>query len=270
MDVLNGVGKQFLQRKVFKGNTSQFRTKGTGDFFHVTQNHIRVIHEILVHLVSVSVGVQMHPRRLNVHHAVPLLQEDNVGGYFRAGSTLKGVVGQANSTQQVCPLCDVLSHGRILLVHGALGSDKGHDTTGTNLVQGSGKEVVVDQEIVLVILLVWDFELTERNITDSRIKEAVGQFRLFKSLHRNRRFLIKLLGDASGNAVQFYTVQLRLGHAVGQHTKEVTDTAGGFQNVALSEIHAFQRLIHGTNDYRRRVKCRQGGFPGGCIFFCCQ
>ena len=99
MDVLNGIGKQFLQRKVFKGNTSQFRTKGTGDFFHVTQNHIRVIHEILVHLVSVGVGIQMHPRRLNVHHAVPLLQEDNVGGYFCAGSTLKGVVGQANGTQ---------------------------------------------------------------------------------------------------------------------------------------------------------------------------
>ena len=270
MDVLNGIGKQFLQGKVFKGNTSQFRTKGTGDFFHVAQNHIRVVHEILVHLVTVGVGVQMDPCRLNVHHAVPLLKEDDVGSNFRAGSTLKGVVGQANGTQQVCPLRDILSHGGIFLVHGALGSDKCNDTARTNLVQGSGKEVVVDQEIVLVILLVRDFELTERNITDSRIKEAVGQFRLFKSLHRNRRFLIKLLGDASGNAVQFHTVQLRLTHTVGEHTKEVTDTAGGFQNVALSEVHALQRLIHGTNDHRRRVKCRQGGFPGGCIFFCCQ
>ena len=270
MDVLNGIGKQFLQRQVFKGNTSQFRTKGTGDFFHVTQNHIRVIHEILVHLMSVGVGIQMHPGRLNVHHAVPFLQEDNIGGHFRAGSTLKGIIRQANGTQQVCPLCDILSHCGILLVHGAFGSDKCHDTTGTNLVQGSGKEVVVDQEIVLVILLVGDFELTERNIADGGIKEAVGQFRLFKSLHSNGGFLIKLLGDSSGNAIQFHAVQLRLRHAVGQHTKEVTDTAGGFQNVALSEVHALQRLIHGSNDHRRRVKCRQGGFPGGCIFFCCQ
>ena len=79
-------------------------------------------------------------------------------------------------------LCDVLSHSRIFLVHGPLGSDECHDTTGTNLVQSSGKEVIVDQEIVLVILLIGDFELTERNITDSRVKEAVGKLRLFKSL----------------------------------------------------------------------------------------
>ena len=220
--------------------------------------------------MTVGVGVQMNPCRLNIHHAVPLLKEDDVGGNFCAGSALKGVIGQTNGTQQVCPLCDVLSHGRIFLVHGALGSDKCHDTTGTNLVQGSGKEVIMDQKIVLVILLVRDFELTERHITDSRIKEAVRQFRLFKSLHRNRGLLIKLLGDTSGDAVQFHTVQLGLSHAVGEHTKEVTHAAGGFQNVALSEVHALQRLIHGTNDHRRRVKCRQGGFPGGCIFFCCQ
>ena len=167
-------------------------------------------------------------------------------------------------------MCDILSHCGILLVHGALGSDKCHDTTRTNLVQGSGKEVIVDQEIVLVILLVRDFELTERNITDSRIKEAVGKLRLFKSLHRNRGLLIQLLSDSSGNAVQFHTVQLGLCHAVGKHTKKVTHAAGGFQNVALSKVHALQRLVHGTNDYRRRVKSRQGRFPGGCIFFCCQ
>ena len=123
---------------------------------------------------------------------------------------------------------------------------------------------------MLVILLVRDFELTERNVTDSRIKEAVRQFRLFKSLHRNRGLLIKLLSDSSGNAVQFHAVQLGLCHTVGQHTKKVTYTTGGFQNVALSEVHALQRLIHGANNHRRRVKCRQGGFPGGCIFFCCQ
>ena len=270
MDVLNGIGQQFFQGKILIGDTCQFRTEGAGDFFHVAQNHIRVIHEILVHLIAVGVGVQMHPRRLNVHHAIPLLQENDVGGHFRAGSALEGIIGQANGTQQVCPLCDILSHGWVFLVHGALGSDECHNTTGTNPVQGSGKEVVVDQEIVLVVLPVGDFELTERNIADSRVKEAVGQLSLFKSLHCNGGFLIQLLGDPSGDTVQFHTVQLRLRHTVGEHTKEVTHTAGGFQNVALLEVHVLQRLIHGSNDHRRRVKCRQGGFPGGCIFFFSQ
>ena len=69
---------------------------------------------------------------------------------------------------------EVFPHSGIFLVHGALGGNEGHNAAGTNLVQGSGEEVVVDQEIVLVILFVGDFELTEGNITDSCIEEAVG------------------------------------------------------------------------------------------------
>lgn len=42
------------------------------------------------------------------------------------------------------------------------------------LVEDTGKEIVMDQEIVLVVSLVRNLELTERHIADRSIKEAVG------------------------------------------------------------------------------------------------
>ena len=44
------------------------------------------------------VDIQMYPRRLKVHHPIPLLQKEDVGGDFCAGGTLEGVVGQADRT----------------------------------------------------------------------------------------------------------------------------------------------------------------------------
>ena len=209
----------------------------------------------------------MHPVRLDIHHAIPLLEEDDIGGHFRAGGTLEGIVGQTDGTQKVSPLGNVFADGGILLVHSTLGGDEGDDTAGTNLVQCPGEEIVVDQEVVLVVLLVRHLELTEGDIADGGIKEAVRQFRLFKALHRNGGLLIQLLGNAAGDAVQLHTVKLRVLHALREHTEEVAHTAGGLQNVAPLEVHVLHGPVDGPDHHRRRVKSRQRGFPGGCVFF---
>ena len=226
-----------------------------------------MVDEILVHFQTVFIDIQMEPVRFHIHHAIPLLEEDDIGSHFRAGCAFEGIIGQTDGTQQISPLCNVFPHSGILLVQSTLGSNESNDAAGTNLVQCPGKEVVMDQEVMLVVLLVRDLELTERNIADGSVKEAVRQIRLFKALHRNGGLLIQLLGDAAGDAVQFHTVKLGLRHAVREHTKEVAHTAGGLQNIAPLEVHVLHGPVDGTDYHRRRVKSRQRGFPGGCIFF---
>ena len=43
---------------------------------------------------------------------------------------------------------------------------------------------------MLIIALIRHFELTERHIADSTVKEAVGQIGILKALHGNTVFLI--------------------------------------------------------------------------------
>ena len=125
----------------------------------------------------------------------------------------------------------------------------------------------MDQEVVLVVLLVGDLELAERNIADGGVEKAVGKIRLFKALHRNGGLLIELLGNPSGNAVQLHTVKLRVLHTLREHTEEASNTAGGLQNVAMPETHVLHRFVNGANDHGRRVKSRQRRFSGGSVFF---
>ena len=53
----------------------------------------------------------------------------------------------------------------------------------------------MNEEVVLVVSFVGDFEISERHIADNTVKEAVGDIYFLKALCRNGRFLIKLLSD---------------------------------------------------------------------------
>ena len=209
----------------------------------------------------------MHPIRLNVRHAVTLLQEDDVAGDFRTGVALEGVVREADCTDQIGALGKVLSDGGVFLVHCAFAGDKGHDTARTHLVQGLAEKVVVDQPMVFVVLLVQHLEIPKGDVAHGRIKEAVGHLHLFKTVHGNPDVLIKLLGDAPGNTVDLHAVGFAPGHAVRQHPDEVTDAASRLQNVPGLEAHLREGVVHGLDDDGRGVKGRQRAGSGGGIFF---
>ena len=61
---------------------------------------------------------------------------------------------------------------------------------------------------MLVILLIHDLELTERNVTYRNIKEAVGKVRLFVSVNGYSVFLIELLCNSARKTVKLYAVYL--------------------------------------------------------------
>ena len=120
----------------------------------------------------------------------------------------------------------------------------------------------MDTEIVPVISLIGNLELTERHITNGGVKEAVGQVCLFIALHGDIVLLIQLLSDSAGYAVKLHAVYPRFAHAVGNQSHEVADTAGRLQNVAVLEAHVFQRFIDHLDNDRRRIESCQGRFTG--------
>ena len=71
---------------------------------------------------------------------------------------------------------------------------------------------------------------------------------LFKALHGDIRLLIKLAGDAPGEAVQLHTVQLGPVQGLRQQAEEVADAHGGLQHRPRLELHVLHCLIHGLDN----------------------
>ena len=93
----------------------------------------------------------------------------------------------------------------------------------------------MNKEIVPVVLLIQNLERPKGNIANGHIKEAVRQVRFLKALYRNVIFLVQLLGNAPGNAVQLHTVHFGISHILRQQTHEVANAAAGFQDIAGME-----------------------------------
>ena len=229
-----------------------------------------MLNKVAVHADAIGVNIQMHPVRLNVCHAVTLLQEDNVAGHFRTGVLFEGIVRQADGTDQVSPLRQIFADGPILLVHGTLAGDEGHHAAGTNLIQGLTEKVVMDQPVVLIVPLVRQLEVAKGDIADGHIEEAVRNIHFLITADCNVAVLIQLLGDASADGIQLHAIESAVCHAGRDHAQEVTHTAGRLQNIAGAEAHLLQRPVHTADDDGRCIKSRQAAFPGGCVFFFSQ
>ena len=262
----NGGSKQGFQILAFAGNTGGVHAVGAGYLPHFAQNHVWVGYKVGVHFQPVLVGIQMYPIRFQVGHAASLLQEQNVGSDLCTRSGLERIIGQSDGTEKVRPLGNVLSYRGIFLVHGALAGNEGHHAAGAHLIQGTGKEIVVDQEIVPVVLLIRHFERPKGHVANGHIKETVRQIGFLKALYRNAVLLVQLLGNAPGNAVQLHTVHFGIFHILRQQTHEVAHIAAGFQDIAGLEAQIGQPVVHGPDHHRRGVERCQGRFPGGGVF----
>ena len=118
VDILHSVGKQTVQRLIRKRRTGGLRAIRPRHHLHLAQHHIRMVEEVAIHLNAIIICPQLHPIRFNVHHAVTFLQEQNVRYHLRTRCRLEGVIGQADRTQQLRTLGNVLPHVAGAFVHG--------------------------------------------------------------------------------------------------------------------------------------------------------
>ena len=270
MKILDGFVKLLGQIRTFNGFAGAVHAKPGRFHDHPTQHHLRVLHKIAVHPYAVFVGVQMHPIRFNVRHTVTLLQKQDIAGDFGAGVAFEGIVRQTYSTYQICSLCKILADSAVFFVHGALAGDERHDTTGAHLVQRLAEKIIMNEPVIFVIPLVQHLEIAEGNVADSHVKKAVRHLHLFKTVHHNAAVLVELLGYPAGYAVKFNAVGFCPGHGFRQHTNEIADTAGRFQDVAGLKAHLSQCLVHSPNNNRGSVKGGQTAGPGCGVFILVQ
>ena len=123
----------------------------------------------------------MHPVRLNIHNPVTLLEKQNIRSDFRSGILLKCGIRQSDCSQKLRPLCQIFSDFRTFLIHRSLACDKGNHATGTDFIQCLCKEIIMDQEVILIILLICHLILSEWHITHCHIKKVIRIVCLFKS-----------------------------------------------------------------------------------------
>ena len=78
VDILNGLRQQCFQRMLRVRLTGGRGAERSGHHLHLAQNHIRVVDEVAVHLDAVLVGGKVYPFGFYIHHALTLLQKQNV------------------------------------------------------------------------------------------------------------------------------------------------------------------------------------------------
>ena len=259
-------GKLVGQHCALDGGNRQFLPSVLGAFGgQFAQNHLRVVHEILVDGKAIFGLAKLHPLRLMVDGTVTLLQEDNIRDNIRASIGTESIVGQTDGTQQIGTLRHLLAGGAVLAVHGVAAGDERHDAARSDLVDGFHKEIIVDAKSQLVVRLIVDLVVAEGNIAHRQIVEITSVGGL-KACHGNVCLRVQLLGNAPGDGIQLYAVQTAVLHGVRQHTEEVAHAHTRFQNVTAAETHALHRIVDTTDHGGAGVVGVQGaGTCGGIL-----
>ena len=92
-DVLHRFGKLVGKVCTLKGRNRQVLSSVLGAFGgQFTQNHLRVVHKILVDGKAVLGLAKLYPCRLNVRRAVTLLQKDNIANNIRASVSTERII----------------------------------------------------------------------------------------------------------------------------------------------------------------------------------
>ena len=172
-DVLHSLMQLVSQIRTWNRNDRTFFLAVLGTLrCNLTQHHFRVVNKVTVKGNTLRCQPQMHPIRFDINGMVSLLQENDIRHYICTGIGTECVIGKSDGSQQFCPLRQILSCIWILGIHRIAAGNKGHDATGTNLIQCLGKEIVVDRKTELIIGFIAD--------------TVVAKWHIARPDHRNR------------------------------------------------------------------------------------
>ena len=246
-----------------------------------------MLHKILVH-AAVSAGHFLVHNALHVlafvwRSGLPLLEYQNIRHHFGARVALKCRVRQAYSAQKVGFLHHVLAHAAALGVHGVVAGDEHQQAAGPHLVNGLGKEIVMDGARHRPgIGVIHNGEVAKGHVANGHVYDVVADLRVFKPFHAHIRVGVQLFRDPAGDAVQFHhrpAAHLLL-HVRGHGPDKMANAAAGLQHPASLEAQMPQSIVHGAYYfYARIVRVHRAGpgrvvFVAGqqihqlCIFFC--
>ena len=241
-----------------------------------TQNHFRVVVEVIVDVCAVPVafdrsGVRCFQEVLASIIGVrcSLFQDQNIRHDLSAGVALESSIRKSNCAQQVGPLHDVATYRGIAAIHGIAGSDKHHDAAGSHLVQRLSKEIVVDGTgYLLGIVLVRNGVVAERNVANCHIHEVIRDVGLLKALDAHICIGIQVLSNQTGNAVQLHhrPATHLFTHICRHGAHEVTHAGRRFHHSAAGKAQMLQTVIHGLDDGNVGIMGVQGRTSCAAVF----
>ena len=193
------------------------------------------------------------PLRLFRGKAVALLQDQEIRRDFRAGVFQERVVREPHGSQQLGPLRKVAPHRGIPLVHRPLAGEKGNQAARSHFIQRLGKEIVMDEEFILIVSFVRKLIFSERDVADGEVEKVVGELRLFKAGNGDIRARVEPLRDPSRNAVELHAVQPAFCHTLRHESEKVAGSAGRLQNIASAEAEPFQHPVDRPDNQRGSV-----------------
>ena len=194
------------------------------------------------------------------------MKEDDVRYNICTGVRLKRRIGQPNGSQEFCSLCHIFSGIRIFRIHRKTAGHKCNHTARTNLIERFCEKIVVNREPQLIIGLIRNLVVSERNVTDRQIIK-IPAIRSFKTRHLDFGVRIEFLSDTPTDGIKLHSIEIAVSHGVREHPEKVTDTHCRFQDISCFKPHLSDRIIDGTNDGRTGIVGIQG--TGSCcgIFF---
>ena len=267
VDVLDGLMQLLGQVRALDGRygvvlTPVLRAFGGGSAEH----HLRVVEEVLIDLETVLILTNVHPLwKLSQRH-LAALEEDDVRHDVGSRIGAESVVWQPDCAQQLATLSEIPPGTLVFRVHRVARGYKRDNAARTHLFEHLGGEVVVDAEAEAVVLWVKHLIISERHVADCNVKEPVGEFRVLKAGYLYVCVGVKLLRNAPGDAVQLYTVELTVSHAIWQEAKEIAHAAGRLEYAPTFKAQIDERIIDGANNCRRGVVRVERGTAHGLVF----
>ena len=187
---------------------------------------------------------------------IALFEKNNIGS--DTVRVLECSCRHTHRTKQVAALRKISSSGFVELIHSELACYKCDYTTGLYLIHGFCRKVVMYLEAELVISLIADTVISERDISDNHIKAVVIEPRLLKALDLYAIFGVQHLCYPARNAVKLHTVKFGMFVHFFRHLREkVSDTHRRFKNISVLEAELSESLIYAVRNLRRCIEARK-------------
>ena len=229
-------------------------SKGAVVILHPAQHHFRMFHEIGIYRNAVLRISQMYPVRFHLHFPLPFLQKQDIRRHLGSGLRLERCTGKPNRPFQFGPLRQILSHGRVALVHGSFGGNYRHHASGPYQIQGFRNKIIMNPEIVLVVGRIIDLIISKWYISEHHIKKIGLKSSLFKAGNLNLGRLVQLPCYPSGYPIKFHAISFAVLQRNRHTSEEAADSHRRFQYISGSESELFQCLPHAGRHLRRCVK----------------
>ena len=233
------------------------------------QNHFRVVHEILVDLVT-SVHVRAFPGlscdfkealSLVCRAGFPLLEYQNIRHNAGSGSFKCGV-GEADRADQVSLLHEVAAGVSSHSVHRSAAGNQAGDAAGSQLIKALCYKVIVDGlRDAGRIGFIGNRDISKRNVADNQVHVVVRDFGGLVPLHADIRVRIEVLRNIAGDLVQLNSGPglYAACHLLRHGADEAPDTGRRFQHTATSKANPCKAVIHTLNNRWFRIIGVQDG-----------